>query len=50
MPAWQNYFCFARRACDTPFDDLHRSVDERQNALDTYQPKAMLCTPVHHDA
>jgi len=39
-----------RRACDTPFDDLHRSVDERQNALDTYQPKAMLCTPSHFDA
>ena len=34
-----------RKACDTPFDDLHISVEERQTALTNYQPKAMICEP-----
>ena len=34
-----------RKACDTPFDDLHISVEERQTALVDYQPKATICEP-----
>ena len=32
-----------RKACDTQFDDLHSSVEERQTALTDYRPKAMIC-------
>ena len=34
-----------RKACETPFDGLHISVEERQTALTDYQPKAMICGP-----
>ncbi len=34
-----------RKACGTPFDDLHISVEERQAALTDYQPKAVICEP-----
>ena len=38
-----------RKACDTPFDGLHVSVEERQTAVTDYQPKAMICGPENHD-
>jgi len=34
-----------RKACNTPFDGLHISVEERQAVLSDYQPKAMICGP-----
>lgn len=37
-----------RKACDTPFDALHASVDERRLALSNYRPKAVVCTPENH--
>ena len=39
-----------RKACNTPFDVLHASVEERQTALSDYQPKATMCVPEKHDA
>ena len=34
-----------RKACNTPFDGLHISVEERQATLSDYQPKATICAP-----
>lgn len=34
-----------RAACETPFDRLHTSVEQRQNLLKDYQPKAAICHP-----
>ena len=34
-----------RAACDTPFDALHQSVEQRQSALASYLPKAIICVP-----
>ena len=34
-----------RAACDTPFDALHKSVGQRQEALADYLPKAIIGTP-----
>ena len=38
-----------RKACDTPFDSLHTSVEERQFALTDYRPKAIICVPENQD-
>ena len=32
-----------RAACDTPFDALHKSVEQRQATLADYRPKAVIC-------